>query len=114
MGLLRYQIFLGYAFAFISVWLVALRRKEEIVDSVVAALSSQADSSDAVGAIANAVVDFMPILAVVAFGLYALLLLVVGVIRFEDVPEAAKELETHVAEAKEEMRKRKLNFGYEI
>jgi len=43
-----------------------------------------------------------------------LTLLIVGVVQFRDVPEAAKELERHVEEAREGLKKRGLKFGYEI
>ena len=51
-------------------------------------------------------IDFAPVWAIVALGVYMLSALIIGVIQFEDHPEAAKELEQQVMEAKSEMKKR--------
>jgi len=103
MGLLRYQIFLVYGIAFVSVWYYALQRKDEIVRA--------AGDTVFVGGMISPkllviLVDWAPLFAVLALGLYAFLLLVIGVIKFRDCPEAAAELEVQVAQAKKELKKK--------
>lgn len=83
-GLLRYQIFLGYAAAFLSAWYLALTRKEE----------------------PNLAIDYAPLWAILALGVYAAGSVIIGVATFESHPEAAAELEKEVAEAKAALKKR--------
>jgi len=52
------------------------------------------------------VVPFIPIWAVVAFGAYLLCKLGYGVLTFNDVPEAHKELMAQIQQAKDELRKK--------
>jgi dolichyl-phosphate mannosyltransferase polypeptide 3 len=92
MGLLRYQIFLMYGAVFVSVWYYALVNKESY------------DLSPKV----SLLVMFAPVWGILALGIYLLLRLIVGVMTFSDVPEASTELEGHIAEAKAEMRRRKI------
>lgn len=54
------------------------------------------------------VITFAPIFAIILLGLYLLSRLVIGVLAFEDCPDAAKEIDTQIAEAKTEMKRRKL------
>ena len=87
MGLLRYQLFTTYAIAFLSLWYIALQRKDEY-------------------GLSNLLVNWAPLWAVVAVGIYLLFLLVIGVVNCEDRPEAAHELELEVQAARKELRKR--------
>lgn len=90
MALLRYQLFTGYAVVLLSIWYTALQKRSDYKDNKTIML----------------LIDFMPIWAVVAVGLYLLTVLIVGVMSFNDVPAASKELEAEIKEAKEEMKKR--------
>jgi len=85
-GLLRYQIFLGYGALFLAVWFYALSKQQDDARSLM--------------------VELAPVWAVLVLGVYAASSLVYGVLTFKDCPEAAKELEQQVSEAKAEMRKR--------
>ena len=84
--LLRYQIFLGYGALFLAVWFYALSNQSENEKS--------------------RMVEFAPVWAVLVLGVYAASSVVHGVLTFKDCPEAAKELEEQVAEAKTEMKNR--------
>lgn len=90
LGLLRYQLFAVCGIAFLSSWYMALQKKEEWNLSTKSTL----------------LVDFAPLWAIIAVGLYLLTVLVLGVISFEDCPQAAKEIDLQVKEAKAEMKKR--------
>jgi uncharacterized protein (DUF58 family) len=90
MALLRYQLFIGYAVALLSIWYMALQKRSEYDDN-------------------NAIllfIYFLPFWAIVAVGLYLLAVLIVGVMSFNDVPNASTELEAEIEEAKAEMKKR--------
>lgn len=91
MGLLRYQIFLTYGFAFLSIWAFLLNKSDKQY--------SLSDSSDVFVLLA-------PLWGLVALGIYLLLLLINGVLNYKDCPEASKELELETMEAKTEMKKR--------
>jgi dolichyl-phosphate mannosyltransferase polypeptide 3 len=90
MGLYRYQIVLGYAVAFLSIWYYLLTKRKDI--SEVPAVTFM--------------IERAPVLAIVFLACYALLWLIVGVATFRDCPEAAAELEHQVKHAKIELRKR--------
>jgi hypothetical protein len=90
--MLRYQVFLSYGIAFASVWIFALQTKKEM------ALSKEM----------NVLVTFAPLLAVALLGVYLLLRLVLGVLAYEDCPDAAKVIEKQILEAKVEMKRRKI------
>ena len=51
-------------------------------------------------------ITFSPLFAIALLALYMLLRLITGVIAFQDCPEASKELEDQVVEARTEMKKR--------
>jgi uncharacterized protein (DUF58 family) len=87
MGLLRYQLFTAYAVAFLSIWYIALQKKDELDLPAEAML----------------LIDFAPIWAVVAIGVYLLLVLIIGVLTFKDCPAAALELELEVTVARVEL-----------
>ena len=82
-GLLRYQLFLGLAVLFLSVWYAGLQSMPE-----------------------NIGVTYAPIWAVLLLGLYAVSSIAIGLANFKDFPEAAAEIERQVIEAKKEMTKR--------
>lgn len=86
--LLRYQIFLGYGVAFLAAWFYALQHvhSENFYQGII--------------------IRWAPILAIVILGIYAAGSVVYGVAQTRDVPEAARELEVEVAEARKEMKKR--------
>jgi hypothetical protein len=90
MALFRYQLFIGYAIALLSIWFMALQKRSEYEDNNAMLL----------------LIYFLPLWAVVAVGVYLLTILIVGVMSFNDVPNAGKELEAEIKEAKAEMKKR--------
>lgn len=85
MELLRYQIFLGLAVAFLSIWV---------------ALIQGADTNS------NPLIVYAPVWAIISLGIYAVGSIIVGLVSFKDTPEAAAEIDRQVLEAKAEMKKR--------
>lgn len=90
--MLRYQLFLTFAVAFGSAWYYALSHRRD--------WSLSEESSLAI--------LLAPVIAIVALGVYLLSRLVWGVLSYEDFPEASKEIEGQIEEAKKELRKRKI------
>jgi Dolichol-phosphate mannosyltransferase subunit 3 (DPM3) len=88
---LRYQVFVTYGVGFMAIWCYCLLNKSKI-----SASSQQTDLT----------ITFAPIIAIIAFGIYLLLRLILGVLALEDCPTAAKEIETQIIEAKSEMKRR--------
>jgi hypothetical protein len=86
-GLLRYQVFLGYAFLFLAIWY--------------AGLSSQNDLESP-----NPLIVYAPVGAIILLAIYGIGSIAYGVAVFEDMPEAAAEIDKQVIEARQEMRKR--------
>eukprot|EP00536_Pseudo-nitzschia_multiseries_P008263 jgi/Psemu1/305613/fgenesh1_kg.208_\ len=82
MELLRYQLFLGAAVAFLSVWVALLEPGS------------------------HPLVRYAPVWAIVGLGIYAAGSVVVGTLSFRDTPEAAAEIDRQVLEARAEMTKR--------
>lgn len=97
MALLRYQLFLAYVAVFLAVWYYALK-----------SLSNGWDRSESDSKIIVAAARYAPLMALAAFGIYALALLVIGVARFSDRPDAAAELDRDIKEAKHKLAKRGL------
>ncbi len=56
--------------------------------------------------IQEATIDYFPLWILVGLAMYAIISITYGVVNFADCPDAAKEVERHVKEAKEEMKKR--------
>ena len=92
LGLLRYQIFLLYGVLFLAIWQGVKMNQED----------------ETVGTGTKILVDFAPLLAIVALRVYALSTILYNVMTFNDCPEAAKEIDENVKEAKAEMKKRKI------
>jgi dolichyl-phosphate mannosyltransferase polypeptide 3 len=92
MGLLRYQVFVTYGAVLLAIWYQALSFRNEAKTE----LSPEVDL----------LIKFAPVWAVLALGIYALSNLVHGVISMSDCPDAAKEIEQQVKEARKEMKKR--------
>jgi len=92
MGLLRYQVFLVYGVVFLAVWQGVKMNQDEATASPAAKI----------------LVNFAPIWAIVALGIYALSTIIYNVMTFNDCPEAAKEIDEQVKEAKAEMKRRKI------
>lgn len=90
--MLRYQVFASYAIAFGSIWFAVLQKEKDFE----------------VGAWGHLGLVLAPLIALVVLGLYLLLRLVTGVLSFQDCPEAAKELETQIKEARVELSRRKI------
>jgi cytochrome c biogenesis protein ResB len=88
--LLRYQIFLAYGVLFLAVWQALLLQQ------------AQSESSNS----HSTFIQYLPVWALVALAIYGISSIAIGVMTFRDTPEAAAELEGHIAEAKKEMTKR--------
>ena len=91
MGLLRYQVFLAYGVLFLAIWYKALSFRNEAKD-----LSKEVDL----------LIKFAPVWAVLALGIYAVSNLIHGVANMSDCPDASKEIEQNVKEARKDMKKR--------
>jgi hypothetical protein len=92
MGMLRYQVFLTYGVAFISAWYYGLSKKKEY------------DLPLAV----DALVTFAPVLAILVLGSFLIARLIIGVLAYQDCPDAAQEIDRQVVEARSEMKRRKI------
>jgi len=99
LGLLRYQVFLTYGIAFLSVWYYGLTHQEE--------WDLSASSITRPSAVRLAV-TWAPVWAVLALAVVLLTRLILGVLSYRDCPEAARELEQQIEEAKAEMKRRKI------
>lgn len=85
-GLLRYQLFLGIGVLVLSIWYTVL--------------SNQSDPN------ATPSIKYAPLLGLVLLGIYAFVSIAYGVVICKDFPEAAREIEEQVKEAKSEMARR--------
>mmetsp|Transcript_49079 Transcript_49079/g.90916 ORF Transcript_49079/g.90916 Transcript_49079/m.90916 type:complete len:104 (-) Transcript_49079:114-425(-) len=97
-GLLRYQLFLAYGLAFLAIWRAALKYEDDIA----ATLGTAGFSSSQV----SLAVSYAPVWAILALGIYAVASIGYGVATFEDCPEAAKELDRQVKDARLAMEKK--------
>ena len=97
---LRYQVFLSYGVAFIATWFYCLLNKNKIITSTATTTSQQQ--------VIDVAITFAPIFAIVILGIYLLSRLILGVLAFEDCPDAAKEIDAQIAEAKTDMKRRKV------
>ena len=89
----RYQIFLVYGVALIAIWKYCFDKSATIRNS---------DPTLYI------LITFSPIIYIVVLGLFLLLRLVLGVLAFEDCPDAAKQIDLQIAEATTEMKRRKI------
>lgn len=90
--LLRYQIFLAYGCAFGAIWLYGIRNIDKLE----------------LPEVGNVIVVYAPVWGVLFLGIYLLSRLVLGVFSFRDCPDAAKEIEMQIAEARNAMKARKI------
>ena len=93
----RYQIFLSYGIVILSIWCYALKNKTSLThcDSCCKPLLCHFPSQ-----MREPIIDYAPLWVLALLGLYALGSVVVGVLNFSDCPEAAKEVEADIKEAK--------------
>mmetsp|Transcript_16322 Transcript_16322/g.24061 ORF Transcript_16322/g.24061 Transcript_16322/m.24061 type:complete len:109 (-) Transcript_16322:249-575(-) len=101
--LLRYQQFLAYAFGFLAIWSKAVQNQEEIIDK----LPHSCCPTNA--KLYKLAIDYAPIWAILALGIWAASSVVYGVLLFRSCPEAAMELDGQVKEAKAELSRRGLD-----
>jgi Dolichol-phosphate mannosyltransferase subunit 3 (DPM3) len=90
--LLRYQVFLTYGVTLLAIWYWCWTQNE-LVDSL---------------PLVGVFISFAPAVFLLILGTYLLIRLFVGVLAFEDCPDAAKEIDCQIAEAKAEMKRRKI------
>jgi amino acid transporter len=93
--MLRYQVFLSYAFLWAAIWYQALQSEDTIVDK--SPLSPEAT---------KLLIQLLPLWILVALAIYALTSILYGLATLGDFPEAAVELEKEIREAKAAMKKR--------
>jgi Dolichol-phosphate mannosyltransferase subunit 3 (DPM3) len=97
MGLLRYQLFLTYGAAFLSVWYYSCQPRN-------LALLQQ----EPWNFIPPTFISYAPIWSILTLGVVLLSRLLLGVMAYQDCPEAAREIEMQIKEAKQELKKRKI------
>lgn len=85
-------MFIAYGAVFLAIWYKALSFRNE----------AKADLSKEV----DLLIKFAPVWAVLALGIYAVSNLIHGIVKMSDSPEAAKEIDQNVKEARKEMKKR--------
>lgn len=90
--MLRYQVFAAYLVLFASVWFGLLTKRDDLQ----------------FGEHGDLALRLLPLLALILLGVYLLARLVVGVLSFQDCPEASKEIEMQIKEATAELKRRKL------
>ncbi len=94
--LLRYQIFLAYGVALLTVWYAALQNQKKIADAVTFFPANYLKFT----------ITFAPFIGIILLGLYAACSVIYGVWNFADCPEAAAEIERQIEEAKLELKKK--------
>ena len=104
-GLLRYQIFLSFGFLILGIWYAGIQNKAMILngDGISIPLFSSFPTSAQ-----EATIDYLPIWVLFCLAIYAVGSITYGVVNFADCPDAAKEVEKHIIEAKAEMKKRNI------
>ncbi|KAF4315455.1 hypothetical protein BBO99_00008564 [Phytophthora kernoviae] len=91
--MLKYQKWLVAFIALLAVWLLLLRYASEQADPRVLQ-----------------VVNMLPMYALVSFGAYSLGVIALSVMAVQDFPEASKELDRQVIEAKADLAKKGFKF----
>lgn len=86
MGLLRYQVFLTHAAVFAATWYYFLTKTPD----------------------ASAWVTYAPIWAILVLGIFLFSRLVYGVLTYQDCPDAEREIDQQIVEARAEMKRRKV------
>jgi Dolichol-phosphate mannosyltransferase subunit 3 (DPM3) len=86
MGLLRYQIFLTYGAVFLSAWYYC------VVNAATPSL----------------LVTFAPVWGILGLGAFLFVRLLVGVATYQDCPDAEREIDQQILEARAEMKRRKI------
>jgi hypothetical protein len=80
--------------------------KDTIITTIIATTNTTPQSIPQ--KVIDTIITFAPIFAIVLLGIYLLSRLIIGILAFEDCPDAAKEIDTQIAEAKTEMKRRKV------
>jgi hypothetical protein len=103
-GLLRYQIFIAYGVALLSLWYGTIQNK----DSILIYVGKVPFSSQLPTLVKDTMIDFLPIYFLLGLAIYAAGSVVIGVINFSDCPDAAAEVDRHVKEARAALKQRKI------
>lgn len=101
-GLLRYQIFLSYGIIIVAFWYTLIQNKASIINET----KSIPIYSSLPPTVQEAIIDYLPLWMLICLGLYAVGSIAYGVANLADCPDAAKEVEKHIKEAKDYMKKR--------
>jgi len=107
MGLLRYQIFLVYTVGLISLW-ISLRGQKPFILQIVSSWIPQANTrrqsqNDPYETIISLSIDYAPILFIFGLGVYAFISIAYGVFVLRDCPDASKELEKQIQDARRDL-----------
>ena len=94
MALLRYQLFLVIGVGFMSIWYALLTQQ------------CNKNDKDNANTKSNILIVYAPIWAIILLGIYAVVSIGYGLMNFKDTPEAAKELDKEIVEAKAAMKRR--------
>jgi dolichyl-phosphate mannosyltransferase polypeptide 3 len=105
MGLLRYQLFLVIGVGFMSIW-YALVKQQELQQQNDSNKETTTTTTTTNNQISSVLILYAPIWAILSLGVYAVLSIGYGLMNFKDTPEAAKELDKEIIEAKTEMKRR--------
>lgn len=111
MALLRYQIFLIYIIAFLSLWISLLKNEEKCISTYYEFVSTTLVQTGAHDAILHNLILYAPFIALLCLALYAVTNVIYGMIQFSDCPDALIELEKQIKEAKFELKKRGISCG---
>jgi len=98
MALLRYQLFTTYLVVFLAIWKALLAQEETILSQIPLSIMS-VDTT-------KLCIQYLPLLALLSLAVYAIVSIGMSMLTFRDCPEAAKELEEQVKEAKIALKKK--------
>mmetsp|Transcript_17219 Transcript_17219/g.29659 ORF Transcript_17219/g.29659 Transcript_17219/m.29659 type:complete len:115 (-) Transcript_17219:144-488(-) len=101
--LLRYQLFLSIGIAFLAIWKAGLANLKSIQSVCSSSLPPSLSSLSSPKTI-EILITYLPLWAILALGIYALLSVLYRVATFGDCPEAAEELSRQILEAKAKLK----------
>ncbi|CEG50041.1 Dolichol-phosphate mannosyltransferase, subunit 3 [Plasmopara halstedii] len=92
--MLKYQKWLCASVVLLALWLLLLHNANKYVQDELMVQMVKA----------------LPVLGLISFGVYSLAIIALSVMAVQDVPEAAKELDRQVLEAKSDLAKKGFKF----
>mmetsp|Transcript_3488 Transcript_3488/g.4044 ORF Transcript_3488/g.4044 Transcript_3488/m.4044 type:complete len:101 (-) Transcript_3488:115-417(-) len=97
--MLRHHVFLTRAAVCIAVWYQALKKQDDIV--ILPLISKE---------YTTILIQYLPVWILITIAIYALITILYGLATLENCPEAKKDLEKEILEAKAEMGKREIRI----